>query len=211
MRRKDGKPRQVKNLTGKSFGRLTVQQEAYRSTDGKVYWTCVCVCGNTTNVWTGSLNNGHTRSCGCLHVETRSKNGLKHGLAHVKEHDVWQQMRYRCSKHDHPSYPNYGGRGIKVCPRWDADFAAFIEDMGRCPEGMSLDRINNDGDYEPSNCRWTTKITQANNTRRNVFLDLETSKNIKSAVKEDGISLREASRRFNVSRWTINRVLKGER
>lgn len=146
------------NLTGKSFGRLTVVCLASTNRYG---WECLCICGSKTVVITASLRNGHTRSCGCLQREAVTK----HGFKGTPTWNSWRNMRSRCRDPHHISYSSYGGRGIKVCDRWNS-FENFLADMGERPTGKSIDRIDNNGNYEPGNCMWSTPGEQINKQRR---------------------------------------------
>jgi hypothetical protein len=163
------------DLTGKRFGRLVVQSQAENK--GKfLMWTCLCDCGVSVEVFGSNLKNGHTKSCGCLNKEIVSSLFTTHG--HTKnnkcspEWTSWYNMRVRCYYDKHKEYSNYGGRGIKVCERWlgDDGFENFYEDMGPCPLGMTLERIDNEGDYCRENCKWATRTEQGNNKRNNVIL-----------------------------------------
>lgn len=141
-------------LTGQRFGLLTAREYL----GGK--WMCSCDCGSESMVQTDRLRNGNTKSCGCLKRAVLGLSTVKHGKAGTRTHRIWKAMRNRCNNPNGPRYRDYGGRGIAVCERWN-DFAKFISDMGEAPEGMSIDRWpNNDGDYEPSNCRWSTAKQQ---------------------------------------------------
>lgn len=167
-------------IVGRRFGRL-VAMKSDRTKSGQVGWVCQCDCGKTTTVITASLIGGNTKSCGCLsvdrskesptrfrpgHVSTHSQK--THGMSDTLEYRIWILMRERCYNSKHNSYDRYGGRGIIVCDRWLDSFVNFIDDMGRRPsKDHSVDRINNDGNYEPGNCRWATHKEQSNNRKGN--------------------------------------------
>lgn len=157
----------VHGLTGRRFDRLVVVSREPNSSTGKTLWLVQCDCGTRTVVQAGNLVGGHTGSCGCTKRD-RSPN-LKHGMTRSREYRAWEAMLRRCRRPTDSAYMNYGGRGIRVCGRW-TKFEAFFEDMGECPPGMTIDRIDNDGDYEPGNCRWATVKQQGQNKRNNVLL-----------------------------------------
>ncbi len=160
------------DLTGRPFHRLTAREYVGKR-NGSFLWRCDCQCGRSATVLAYSLVSGGTKSCGCLKIETDAARYYKHGGKGTPEYGVWKKMRARCNNPNHDKYAYYGGRGIKVCERWD-DFANFLADVGPRPTRQhSIDRREVDGDYCPENCAWATKKEQMNNTRRNVFLEYE--------------------------------------
>jgi hypothetical protein len=153
-----------KDIAGQRFGRWFVIRRPPDDSKKRARWICQCDCGKTAVVISTSLRLGQSRSCGCLHRELLSARLKTHGKSHTTEYMSWHAMHQRCINDKHIAWEHYGGRGIKVCKRWQ-DFETFLADMGKRPEGLSLDRINNDGDYEPANCRWSSPKEQSNNRR----------------------------------------------
>jgi len=159
----------AKQLAGQVFGRLTVV-ERFRSRKGRVTWLCRCECGALHEAVSHALTSGHTKSCGCWKDERNRATPVVHGHAlrasgKSPTYYSWQAMLLRCNNPISKSYKDYGGRGITICDRW-LKFENFLADMGERPKGLTLDRRNVNGDYEPGNCRWATRKEQAMNTRK---------------------------------------------
>lgn len=173
---------EVKN--GERFGRLVILEEIEpkdRLCGGKERRVkCVCDCGKIITTRLSSVRNRYSISCGCMSTlnikKTKERNTI-HGMARTSEYRVWINIKSRCTNHKHPQWKDYGGRGIKMCDRWLSSFENFYTDMGkRLNNKLSIDRINNDGNYELKNCRWATSKEQANNKRINILFNGETSK-----------------------------------
>ena len=179
------------NLQGQKFGKLTVVEYV-----GNSYWLTKCECGQDKVVHSYLLKTGKTKSCGCLHKEISCKNSRKHGQTKSSLYMRWIDMLRRCYQPHNKGYHNYGGRGITVCDEWLNDFQAFYDwayangynpnaKRGEC----TLDRIDVNGNYEPSNCRWVDMKAQSNNTRRNHILVIgNEEKNIGQWAEEKGMN-----------------------
>lgn len=161
--------RKKHDLTGQKFERLLVL-EAENTSNSKrhIVWKCLCDCGNVTTATGSELRRFHKRSCGCLHSDVVVQISTKHGHAKAKNlsptYVSWASMLTRCTNENAINFKHYGGRGISVCQRWKI-FENFLEDMGKRPDGMSIDRIDVNGNYEPSNCKWSTQSEQLKNRR----------------------------------------------
>lgn len=190
------KGRNFIDMANQEFGRLTVVKNAGANSKGEYFWECQCSCGNTIIVRGSNLRNKKTASCGCL---TRDRM-LTHGHSNTRLYGIWGGMKSRCYNKNVVAFANYGGRGIVVCDEWKEDFKAFYgwAMANGYSEELSIDRINPNGNYEPSNCRWATSQCQAINRR--------SSHKIKYNNKTYCIS--ELSRLFNIPRETLRRKLK---
>jgi len=156
------------DLDGVRFGRLLVIARS-ESKNWHAKWLCKCDCGTEKIIYATHLKKGSAVSCGCFAAEQASARKRKHGMYGTREHRIWRAMIERCSS----ANPRYGGRGIEVCDRWLESFESFFEDMGQCPAGYSIDRIDTHGNYEPANCRWASDKEQQNNRSNNRLIEIE--------------------------------------
>ena len=188
-----------KDLTNQKFGKLLVLKFSHKDKNQTV-WECLCECGNITYVKSVNLKNNRTKSCGCLKKELMINRNVKHNQTSSKLYMIWKTMKQRCYNPKNKSYKNYGGREISICDEWINDFNSFynwsIENNYK--EGLSIDRIDNNGNYEPSNCRWTTRKTQSNNTRTNRYI----------TINEQTKTLAEWCEVYNMKYQTVHSRLK---
>jgi hypothetical protein len=203
------------DLSGRRFGRLLVRDRAQRAG-----WSCVCDCGSVRDFTASHLVSRQNNSCGCLINETRDRveqEKKRRSLVTMRRKSVaslrkctacrsWDEMIKRCGKPEHGDYANYGARGIKVCERW-TDFENFLADMGHRPAGTSLDRIDNNGNYEPGNCRWATP-TQQNRNSRHCKLTFDLVQEIMGRL-EHGESPTSVARRFKITPPTVLGIRDG--
>jgi hypothetical protein len=155
-------------LTGHRYGRLLVLRRGPKLSGSFACWYAQCDCGNSTLVRGRDLRSGNTTSCGCRrHELTKAIANLRktHGMSRSAEFRIWMHAKMRCENPKDAAYNNYGGRGIRMCDEWKNSFEAFFAYMGERPKGLELDRIDNNGDYRPGNCRWTTRSVQMKNRR----------------------------------------------
>jgi hypothetical protein len=196
-----------RDLTNQQFGRLTakrVKEPIMR----RAVWECLCHCGSITFVLGTGLTSGKTRSCGCLHREVAVTSNTTHGMRKSSEYVVWDGMRARCFRQSSPRYEKYGGRGITVCSRW-MKFENFYADMGPRPSlKHQLNRINNDGNYEPGNCEWVPHQKQQRNTSRSRWLTFQ-ERTLTMAEWADitGFSQDVIQQRLDKYHWPIERAL----
>lgn len=167
--------KRILNLRGRKFGRLTVIDKIGSNKHKNPVWSCKCECGSLTKATSTSLVNGNVRSCGCLaldYIKALTTHGQSLYKNVTSEYNTWNRMKGRCNNPKNSAYKDYGGRGIKVCERWMNSFEAFFEDMGPKPgKGYSIERKNNNGNYEPGNCRWATITDQNKNKRTNRVIE----------------------------------------
>lgn len=192
------KPR-YEDISGKRFGRaVAIEYMGLDESKKRSLWKCVCDCGEEFICRKDSLKRGSIQSCGCLGKERRLEANTKHGMHNTKIYKVWTSMLQRCENPNEKAYENYGGRGIKVHPKWHS-FEGFWEDMkSGYSEGLSLDRIDVDGDYEPGNVRWATRFEQQNNIRANVHV----------VIDGEEMTVGEASQRFGIDSNVIRSRLR---
>lgn len=193
-----GKKPTFRDLTGQRFGRLVVLKESHKDRHHGYHWHVRCDCGTIKTTTGTGLKAGKINSCGCLFREKLFSRITKHGGTHTPEHRTWEAMKWRCLNPRNAAYKHYGGRGITICKRWHK-FENFLEDMGKKPSAKhSLDRIDNNGNYEPGNCRWVTQAVQTRNTRRAIRLEVE---NIE-------MTLGVACRRYGISYTNISHKVR---
>lgn len=198
------------DLTGRKFGRLTVIERSTNRGE-KVAWLCKCECGNIHVSLGNSLLRGKTKSCGCIREE--KPNRTKHGMWGTPIHSDWGNIKKRCYNPKSEAYGDYGGRGIAMCDRWRESFEAFYEDVSKLPhfgeQGYTLNRINNNGDYEPDNVEWADRVTQNNNKRNSLFVEYNGKKQtIAQWAKEYNMSYTTLWSRLYKYHWSIQKALE---
>lgn len=191
---------------GRRFGLWTVLGISRERTysNGKIRWSwlCRCECGTEKEVSVETLRIGNSKSCGCRRSECTSQMLTRHGQAGTNEYEIWGAMKQRCLNPNNKRWASYGGRGITVCERWLV-FENFYADMGAQPQGLTLDRVNNDGPYSPENCRWTTQEEQRANTRRTVRVVYNNkSMNLAGLARLAGLDRRTLRWRLRAG-WTV--------
>ena len=204
------KPANFNDLTGQTFARLTVIDRAPNKEGSRsARWNCLCTCGNSVSTRGCELISGRTKSCGCYGQEQRTKSTTKHGASSTKEYSIWRSAKQRCFNPDDKAYKNYGGRGITMHSDWANSFEQFIKDMGQRPSpNLSIERIDNNGDYSPNNCKWGTRDEQNNNHRRNVLLTHNgKTQTIKQWSVELGINYGTLQTRITAYKWSAERAL----
>lgn len=203
-----------RKLKGQKFGRLTVIDKLHNyHKNNRIYWLCVCECGNLINVNSSQLVSGQTQSCGCLRKDLLTQRNIKHDKCNTRLYNIWGCMKQRCYNKNQPQYKNYGGRGIAVCDKWRDDFMVFYDwaMTNGYKSNLTIDRIDNNKGYEPSNCRWVTRKQQNRNTRqnRNITINGETHC-LKDWCKILGLKRSTVSNRINQYNWSIKQALELE-
>lgn len=194
---------------GERYGRLTVV-DLFVDQGNRYKCRCICDCGNEIIVFQSNLPRGHTQSCGCLKTEIIADGAnTKHGYSKTRLYRIWKYMRKRCRNPNDSNFHKYGARGICVCKEWDDSFLLFREwaISNGYNDSLSLDRINNDGNYEPNNCRWASAKTQGNNRRSTRYLELNgIKKTLEEWSETTGLSRSVISARLRLG-WSIERAL----
>ena len=208
--------RKFQDLTGQRFGRLTVIEYYGKAKDGHSIWVCKCDCGNTKNINARSLKTKNTISCGCFHTEIRKNkkgykcNFYKHGKTNTRLYNIWHSMKSRCCNIKDKNYKYYGGRDIKICNEWLKDFMNFYNwamENGY-KDNLTIDRINNNGNYEPNNCRWVNIKIQSNNRRNNHYITYNgQTHTISEWSNITNIKADTIAKRLNTYNWTIEKTL----
>jgi hypothetical protein len=196
----------AEDLAGKHFGRL-LTIGPLKSKNGSVVWLCQCDCGSHAKVKSWDLKSGITKSCGCLRREL-GRARKTHGAVQTSEYRIWNAIKQRCSNPNVKCFPRYGGRGIKMCPEWSASFEAFIRDMGPRPSALhSVERKENSGNYDASNCYWATSDVQCRNTRRSRFVEFNGERlNLVDASSKYGLAMRTLWYRLKAG-WSVEQSL----
>ena len=198
------------NLTGERFGKLVAIKTIGKNKNGAYLWQCKCDCGNEIIANVGNLKNGHTKSCGCLRVDRCKTNFTKHGLEHTRLYGIWSDMRLRCYDEKNIAYHRYGGRGITICDEWKNDVKAFYDwaTANGYKDSLTIDRIDNDGNYCPENCRWATVKEQASNRRSNILVTHNgKTQTMKKWANEVGTPYKVVWARMQKLGWSAERAL----
>lgn len=204
--------RPLKDYSGSKFGKLTAISLVERDAAWNNHmWLFSCECGQQKVAGIKQVKSGKTRSCGCALRDALVERNRTHGLSavHPREYRIWKGMRDRCRRASNKSFKNYGGRGIDLCPEWE-DFAIFMRDMGPCPDGSSIDRIDVNGDYCASNCEWQNDKGQANNRRTSHLIShLGETKTLQQWCEQFGID--QSKVRYRIKQgWPLERVFSKE-
>lgn len=203
-------PRLIEIAAGDRYGKLSVIGETVRNKCGnqsKRQFLCQCDCGTKTVAQLTHLRTGHTVSCGCYREARLGDEQRTHGMRDSATYASWVDMKTRCTNPAATGYQYYGGRGIAVCQRWLDSFDAFLEDMGECPAGLTIDRIDSNKNYEPGNCQWATMTQQARNRRSSRMISHDGRTQCLAAWSEEtGIPKSTISNRLRLG-WSASEAL----
>ena len=206
-----------KDLTGQKFGKLTALYRLHNNNNNvkrkRTHWLCICECGNLTDVEVGNLQCGNTNSCGCYNKQRAKESNQTHSKSHTKLYTIYNNMKQRCYNNDNPRYNDYGGRGIAVCDEWLNDFMSFYKWAmnNDYKEGLTIDRIDNAGNYEPDNCRWVSMTTQNRNKRNNVNYTINGETHcLKEWCEILGLKYGTVKKRIYCYHWNIHKALEVE-
>lgn len=204
----------INDLTGMTFGRLTVRSrtsdQVSPSGRHRTKWICECSCGNTVSVLAENLNSGRTTSCGCYRADKNRDKFGTHLDTHSKLYGVWCSMKARCYNPNSTYYKRYGGRGIGICSEWKDSYETFRTwaISSGYHDGVSIDRIENDSGYSPSNCRWVGSVAQANNRSSNkIFTYNGETHNLSEWAKLRGINYKTLHNRIFAAGWDFERAI----
>lgn len=201
------------DLTGQVFERLTVVEHVGFDKKHSALWSCQCSCGKSCIISSDNLRSGNTKSCGCIRNERIGTLNKSHGLSQHPLHRTWSHIKDRCNNPNDKKYDSYGGRGIKMCDEWN-DFQRFYDwsmENG-WEQGLTIDRINVNGNYEPDNCRWVTMKVQQNNRRDNKYITFNgKTQTMQQWCDELGIPHSTLWNRLNVLGWSLEKALNKEK
>lgn len=204
-----GTNKRFKDLTGQMFGKLTVKFHYGKNKHSHNLWYCICDCGGYTITDTNALRNGDTKSCGCLARELTIKRSTSHGKTHHRLYNIYNKIKERCYRESDPNYKYYGARGIIVCDEWLSDFENFYQWAinNGYSDNLTIDRIDVNGNYMPSNCRWVTMKTQCNNKRENIYIEYNgETRTLKEWSEILGINYSTLYGRVVTRKWDIERA-----
>ena len=196
----------LKDLAGQKFGKLTALYQLHNNHTRHTYWLCTCDCGNLVEIRSSHLRSGNTKSCGCL----RNAIITKHGKHNTRLYRIWAAMKRRCYNKSQSDYKNYGARSIKICDEWRRDFKAFYNWAidNNYQDNLTIDRIDVNGNYEPSNCRWSTIKQQANNRRTTKYITYQgETKSLSEWCELFNLKYHTIKYRLNELKWPIEKAL----
>jgi hypothetical protein len=196
----------VDDLTAVRFDHLRVIKRVENAQDGSAVWECKCDCGESRTIRGTALRAGRHKSCGCMSPKFKANDPRNAGYSHLREYRIWRGMVDRCSDLTGKKSHLYAAKGIRVCERWNT-FPDFLADMGKCPKGFTIERIDGNRGYEPSNCKWASRVEQANNTTRNVMLEFKGRRQTISQWATE-LAIKSNTIVYRIRRgWSIERAL----